>query len=115
MVGSLHMPLLVIPYPEIDPVLVHIGPFDLRWYALGYIVGMLIGWRYARRRGRQSQAMADAAGVPDALDDLLIWAAVGIVIGGRLGQVLLYEPSFYFANPLEIPRSGMAAWPSTAG
>jgi phosphatidylglycerol---prolipoprotein diacylglyceryl transferase len=96
------MPILVIPYPEIDPVLLHIGPFDLRWYALGYIVGMLIGWRYARALVANAGLWLKPPGVPDLLEDLLIWVAVGVVVGGRLGQVLLYEPGRYFADPLEI-------------
>ena len=96
------MPLLVIPYPEIDPVLLHIGPFDLRWYALGYIVGMLIGWRYARSLVANARLWLTPPGVPDLLDDLLVWVAIGVVVGGRLGQVLLYEPERYFADPLEI-------------
>ena len=105
------MPILVIPYPEIDPVLLHLGPFDLRWYALGYIVGMLIGWRYARSLVANAKLWLKPPGVPDLLDDLLIWVAIGVVVGGRLGQVLLYEPDRYFADPLEILKvwhGGMA-------
>src|SRR5579859_2458241 len=98
MAAPLRMPALVIPYPEIDPVLLHLGPFDLRWYALGYIVGMLAGWVYARRLVANAKLWLKPPGVPAALDDLLIWVAVGVVGGGRLGQVLLYEPAYYFAN-----------------
>jgi phosphatidylglycerol:prolipoprotein diacylglycerol transferase len=107
----LHLPVFVIPFPDIDPVLIHFGPFGIRWYALGYIVGILVGWRYARRLVANTALWRRPPGSPAALDELLIWVAVGVAVGGRLGQVLLYEPSYYFANPIEIPQvwhGGMA-------
>ena len=89
---------LVIPYPDIHPVLVQIGPFAIRWYALAYIAGLVIGWRFiitlARRPG---------SGVkPEQADDFLLWATIGVVLGGRLGYVLFYKPGFYFENPLQV-------------
>ena len=91
--------MLVIPFPAIDPVLVAIGPFAIRWYALAYIVGIVAGWRIILRLAAQP-----GSGVsPEQADDMLLWATGGIILGGRLGYVLFYKPAYFFANPLEIP------------
>ena len=106
------MPLLVIPYPDIDPVLVNIGPFPIRWYALAYITGILAGWLYARAiikrpglwGGRAPLTVLD-------FDDFILWVTLGIIVGGRLGNVLFYDPVYYFEHPLEILevwKGGMA-------
>jgi len=89
---------LLIPYPQIDPVLVQLGPFPIRWYALAYIAGLIIGWRYAIWIARQLPSLVPA----EAVDEFLTWATLGVVIGGRLGHVLFYQPSYYLANPSEI-------------
>jgi phosphatidylglycerol:prolipoprotein diacylglycerol transferase len=96
----------------VDPVLVEIGPLPIRWYALAYIAGLAFGWLYARR------LVADDAlwgGTPrptrESLDDLIVFAAFGIIVGGRLGHVLFYGRDFYFAHPEEIVKTwngGMA-------
>ena len=98
------MPIFVLPFPVIDPVAVNIGPVPLRWYALAYIGGFIFGWL-----GLRALAANDALwrrGQPrpsrESLDDLLVFVAFGVVIGGRLGHVLIYDPAFYFAHPLEI-------------
>jgi phosphatidylglycerol---prolipoprotein diacylglyceryl transferase len=89
---------LVIPYPEIDPVLVQLGPLAIRWYALAYIAGLVIGWQVIRRLCEQSPKVM----TPVKIDDFLLWAALGVILGGRLGYVLFYKPGFYLANPLAI-------------
>ena len=89
---------LVIPYPEIDPVLVQLGPLAIRWYALAYIAGLVIGWQVIRRLCEQSPKVM----TPAKIDDFLLWAALGVILGGRLGYVLFYKPGFYLANPLAI-------------
>lgn len=89
--------------PEIDPIAFQIGPLVVRWYALAYIFGLLVGWLYARRLVANPTLWRGArAPSPLELDDLLVYAALGVVIGGRLGFVLFYKPGFYLANPLEI-------------
>lgn len=92
------MNLLVIPYPEIDPVLVQLGPLAIRWYALAYIAGLVIGWQVIRRLCEQPPKVL----TPTKIDDFLLWAALGVILGGRLGYVLFYKPGFYLANPLAI-------------
>ncbi len=89
--------------PDIDPVAFAIGPLVIRWYALAYIAGLLIGWYYWRRLAANARLWgALRAPSPTEIDDFLIYAALGVVIGGRLGFVLFYKPGFYLANPLEI-------------
>ena len=85
-----------IAYPAIDPVLVQIGPFAIRWYALAYLAGLLLGWRYARWLARHSPRLV----APEAIDDFLMWATLGVVLGGRLGYVLFYKPQYYLEHPL---------------
>ena len=99
--------IAVITFPEIDPVLISIGPFAIRWYALAYIGGLVIAWRYCRWLAVRPPQSVSA----DAFDDFLLWATLGILLGGRLGYVLFYKPDFYLANPLEILfiwRGGMS-------
>ena len=86
-------------FPQFDPVLVQLGPFGIRWYALAYIAGLVLGWRLLRRlvavaaAGRRRQLQ---------VDDFLTWATLGVVLGGRLGYVLFYQPGVYLAHPLQI-------------
>jgi phosphatidylglycerol---prolipoprotein diacylglyceryl transferase len=97
------MPMLVLPFPAIDPVAVQLGPFAVRWYALAYILGFLAGWAYASALVRSDRLWGDLPRPkPESLIDLLLYIMVATVIGGRLGQVLFYEPSYYAAHPLEI-------------
>ncbi len=88
----------VLVFPGFDPVAVQFGPFAIRWYALAYIVSLLIGWRLARRLVQLAPAVASAV----QTDDFLTWATLGVVLGGRLGYVLFYQPALYFAHPLMI-------------
>ncbi len=102
-----------IPFPNIDPVAFAIGPVTLKWYGLAYMAGLLLGWFYIRRLLGSNQLWANATPPfkPIEADDLLIYMTVGVVLGGRLGYVLLYQPSHYYAHPDEIIaiwRGGMA-------
>jgi phosphatidylglycerol---prolipoprotein diacylglyceryl transferase len=92
------MTLLLIPYPEIDPVLIQLGPFAIRWYALAYIAGLVIGWQVMRRVCAQPPRILS----PLKIDDFLLWAALGVILGGRIGYVLFYKPGFYLENPLAV-------------
>ena len=97
------MPLLALPFPAIDPVAIAIGPITIKWYALAYIAGLIGGWYYARRL-----VMADSLwGVvkrPQVvdIDDLVVWVALGVVLGGRIGYVLFYNLPMYISDPWEI-------------
>jgi phosphatidylglycerol:prolipoprotein diacylglycerol transferase len=106
------MPPLVLPFPNFDPVLVHIGPFAIRWYALAYIVGILIGWVYARAIIRWQRAWGGPAPITAAdFDDFIVWITLGIILGGRIGYVTFYNPEYFAAHPfeaLELWKGGMS-------
>ncbi|MGG5887389.1 prolipoprotein diacylglyceryl transferase [Falsiroseomonas sp. HC035] len=89
--------MFVIAFPVIDPVLIEIGPFALRWYALAYIGGIVLGWMLARRL----VALAPVAASREQVDDFVTWATLGIILGGRLGYVLFYRPDHYVTAPWE--------------
>jgi phosphatidylglycerol:prolipoprotein diacylglycerol transferase len=90
--------IAALSFPQIDPIAISLGPFAIRWYALAYIGGLLIAWWYWRWLATRPPRDVGS----EAFDDFLLWATLGIVLGGRLGYVLFYKPDFYFANPLEI-------------
>jgi len=96
------VPLLALPFPAIDPVLIEIGPFAIRWYALAYIFGLVLGWQYLRWLVRRPGWRL----TPLEIDDLLLYVTLGVVLGGRLGYILFYRPEFYLSNPLEA----LAVW-----
>jgi phosphatidylglycerol---prolipoprotein diacylglyceryl transferase len=96
------MPTLLLPFPAINPVLVQWGPLAIRWYALAYIAGLVLGWRLIRRivsnDGYWAGAKRPSA---ESIDDLLVYCAFGVIIGGRLGNVLFYDPQYYVSHPLD--------------
>jgi phosphatidylglycerol---prolipoprotein diacylglyceryl transferase len=87
-----------LAFPEIDPIIFSVGPFAVRWYALAYIVGLIIGWRLMIRFANAPGSKVSA----QLVDDFLVWATLGVVLGGRLGYVIFYKPGFYLSNPAEI-------------
>jgi phosphatidylglycerol:prolipoprotein diacylglycerol transferase len=101
------LPFLVLPFPAIDPIAIAIGPIAIRWYALAYIAGLVGGWFYARHlaatpeywRGLKQPSQTD-------VDDVIVWVALGVVLGGRIGYVLFYNFASYLQNPSEI----LAVW-----
>jgi phosphatidylglycerol:prolipoprotein diacylglycerol transferase len=104
---------LVIPYPNLDPVALQIGMFTVKWYGLAYLTGLVLGWLYIRRLLSTPQLWAfSKPPFPVArTDDLLLMMTLGVVLGGRLGFVLLYEPGHYLSHPADIVavwKGGMA-------
>jgi len=108
---------LTIPYPAIRPEIFvlgpyhlggwELGPFAIRWYAMAYIAGLVVGWRYCVALAKRPPLVVK----PSDVDDFLTWATLGVVLGGRLGYVLFYQPSQYLANPLaalEVWHGGMS-------
>jgi phosphatidylglycerol:prolipoprotein diacylglycerol transferase len=123
------MALALIPYPDFNPVLLHIyGPFSIRWYALSYIAGLVAAWWYLARASREAGLWKNPPfnGKPpataDQIGDFFVWATIGVIVGGRLGFVLIYGTFFcgiwgtspachglpmgYLSDPIEI----VAAW-----
>lgn len=105
--------LAILPFPEIDPVIFQIGPLAVHWYGLAYVAGILIGWFYARRLAMNNALWRNEtpAVTLQQLDDFLLWAAGGIVLGGRIGYILFYDLGSVLANPIraiEIWNGGMS-------
>lgn len=88
----------MLPYPHFDPVAFHIGPLAVHWYGIMYLVGFGLAWvlgRWRIRHGKTDLTLTD-------LEDIIFYGVLGVVIGGRLGYVLFYQPEVYFAHPLSI-------------
>ncbi|HTO64246.1 MAG TPA: prolipoprotein diacylglyceryl transferase [Bradyrhizobium sp.] len=97
------MPFLLIDFPVFDPVAIQIGWFAVRWYALAYITGIVLGWIYARSLSKNERLWGGP--VPISLlqlDDFILWVTIGIILGGRTGYVLFYNLPFFVDHPLEI-------------
>jgi len=103
---------LVLTFPNFDPILIQLGPFAIRWYALAYIAGILIGWLYARAIIRNQRLWGGPAPLTTAdYDDFIVWVTLGIILGGRIGYVLFYNPEYFAAHPfeaLQLWKGGMS-------
>jgi phosphatidylglycerol---prolipoprotein diacylglyceryl transferase len=89
--------MLALAFPVIDPVAVSIGPLAVRWYALAYLAGFILGWRYCIALSRRWMGRPDT----EDFDEFLTWAVVGVILGGRFGYVLFYNLPYYLENPLD--------------
>ena len=97
----------IMPYPEIDPIAFSIGPVAVHWYGIAYVVGIMLGWFYARKLVETPRLWAGEAPMTRVqLDDFLVWAAVGIILGGRIGYILFYD----FANVAAEPLRAIQVW-----
>lgn len=95
---------MALTFPDIDPVALALGPLEIRWYALAYLAGFLLGWAYALYLARlpdNGKNPGSSAIDKSALDDFMPWAILGVILGGRLGYALFYQPSLYLHDPLE--------------
>ncbi|HVH82513.1 MAG TPA: prolipoprotein diacylglyceryl transferase [Stellaceae bacterium] len=92
------MPLFAIPFPPLDPIAISFGPLAIRWYALAYIVGLIVGWRYCLMLADRPPNLVTRRDI----DDFLVWATLGVVLGGRLGFVLFYNLPYYLDHPLQM-------------
>ena len=93
-----------MPFPDFDPVLIHLGPIAIRWYALAYVAGILLGWRYAVSMVRNARLWTRRPPpvTVDQIDDMMLWVTLGVIVGGRLGHVVFYTPDVIWKDPLEI-------------
>lgn len=91
---------MALNFPDIDPVALSLGPLEIRWYALAYLVGFLGGWWYAKKL--VSLGPEGARPNKDDIDNFIPWAVFGVILGGRIGYVLFYQAGMYLADPLEI-------------
>src|SRR3954467_4029180 len=106
------MPFLTIAFPVFDPIAISIGPIAIRWYALAYIAGIVLGWLYARALIKNERLWGGPAPITlSQMDDFILWVTVGIILGGRTGYVLFYNLPFFIQHPpeiLELWKDGMS-------
>lgn len=112
--------LAAISHPGFDPVMLSLGPLQIHWYGVAYVFGILFGWWYARRLAATDRLWANENSpiTPVQVDDFLVWAVVGIILGGRVGYILFYDLQAYLNNPLQIFalwRGGMSFHGGLAG
>ncbi|MHC8508799.1 MAG: prolipoprotein diacylglyceryl transferase [Rhodospirillales bacterium] len=101
------MSVFTLVYPAVDPIALQIGPVAVRWYGLAYLSGLLIGWALMRRMCARSPSGA----TPEDIGDFLFWAVIGIIAGGRLGEVIFYQFEYFLNYPwrvFAIWQGGMA-------
>lgn len=92
-----------MPFPDINPVIIAFGPLAITWYSLSYVTGILLGWYYCLKIVRRFNTTI----TPQNVDDFVAWVIIGIIVGGRLGYVIFYDPVKYFANPVDILKTYM--------
>jgi phosphatidylglycerol:prolipoprotein diacylglycerol transferase len=98
----------MLVHPQFDPIAIQIGPLGVHWYGLMYLAGFLAFLYLGKLRARR---FPERGFTPEAMDDLLTYGVLGVIIGGRLGEVLFYQPGYYFSHPFEIIaiwRGGMS-------
>ena len=103
----------IMPFPNIDPVAFNLGPLPIHWYGIAYVFGIMLGWYYARTLSLTDRLWPHEKSpiTPVHLDDFIVWAAAGIVLGGRIGYILFYDMGAVVANPiraLQIWNGGMS-------
>ena len=91
----------MLEFPNINPIIISFGPLAISWYSLSYVIGIMLGWYYVLRLIDKKYCLIDKRHI----DDFISWVIIGIIIGGRLGYVLFYDPVKYFANPIEILKT----------
>ena len=107
------LPLAALAFPDIDPVALHLGPLAVHWYGIGYVVGIVFAWWYARRLVANPRLWGpDGAPISAVdLDDFVTWSAIGVVLGGRLGYILFYDLGPMLADPariIQVWKGGMS-------
>ncbi len=95
---------MTLRLPDIDPVLIHLGPVAIRWYALAYVAGIVLGWLYAGRLLKRTELWPGNKPPlsADQLDDLILWLTGGVILGGRIGYILAYDASIIWQKPLDV-------------
>ena len=99
-----------MPFPNFDPIALAIPTpwftLAIRWYALAYVAGIILGWRYAVGLVRSGRLWGGHAPTTDrAVDDLILWVTLGVIIGGRLGYILFYSTDTFWRNPIQIVKT----------
>ncbi len=95
---------LVLTYPHLNPVALRLGPLEIHWYGIMYGLAFLIGYALLRRRVKSEPYSREPAWTVDDVSSLIFYAVGGVLLGGRLGYVLIYKPTYYFTHPLDIVK-----------
>jgi len=103
----------MLPFPEIDPVALSLGPLKVRWYGLMYLFGFVAAWLLGRHRAKRSQKglAPQPAWTPQEVDDIITYCVVGLILGARLGYTLFYDFAYFVSHPLDVVmiwRGGMS-------
>lgn len=108
MTDPILLPLTALAFPNIDPVIVQVGPLAIHWYGVGYVIGILFAWWYAGRLVSNERLWGGkpAPITRTDIDDFVVWAAAGILLGGRIGYILFYDLARYIESPSDI----LAVW-----
>ena len=109
-----------LQHPQIDPVMISLGPLQVHWYGVAYVVGILFGWWYAKKLVTTEHLWRPSSSPMSEtdIDDFLVWAVIGIILGGRTGYILFYDLATYLENPLavfQVWRGGMSFHGGLAG
>jgi len=112
--------LTAITHPQINPVMISLGPLQVHWYGVAYVIGILFGWWYAKRLARTDHiwGVSNSPMTEIDIDDFLVWAVGGIILGGRIGYILFYDLANYIENPvnvLKVWEGGMSFHGGLAG
>lgn len=91
----------MLDFPDINPIIVSFGPLAISWYSLSYVVGILLGWFYSLKLIENSSTTITKKNI----DDYITWAIIGVIVGGRLGYVIFYDPIKYFSYPISILKT----------
>lgn len=91
----------MLEFPNINPIIISFGPLAISWYSLSYVVGIILGWHYIIKLIEKKYTPLKK----QHIDDFITWVIIGIIIGGRLGYVLFYDPQKYLSNPIEILKT----------
>jgi len=95
--------MIYLSFPSISPVIFSLGPLDIRWYSIAYIIGFLFAWRYIRYLSeKKSLYLNDINLNAKLIDDLVFYSIIGLILGARLGYIIFYNLNFYYQNPINI-------------
>lgn len=95
--------MIYLSFPSISPVMLSLGPLEIRWYSIAYIVGFLFSWVYIKKLSL-NKTLYDRKPTFDLklIDDLVFYSVIGLIVGARIGYIIFYNLEFYFQNPLNI-------------
>ena len=103
--------LTALSFPEISPALIEIGPFPLRWYAISYIVGLMLAWRYAVYLiNRPALFGGTSPATKEDIDDIIFYVMMGVILGGRIGYILFYQLPYQWDQTMSDPASLLRIW-----